>query len=88
MQDCLQEALSDRDQLRFHDNGQEQSHLRRLPESLGFETDREGEVMKAMYSALHKSWIVLNPERHELIIGSGATKGEAEAKATKHATRA
>jgi len=32
--------------------------------------------MKAMYSALHKSWIVLNPERHELIIGSGAIKAK------------
>ena len=40
--------------------------------------------MKAIYSPLHKAWIVQNPDRLELVIGSGSSKHEAEARATRH----
>ena len=39
--------------------------------------------MKAIYSPLHKAWIVQNPDRLELVLGSGNSKGEAEARAAR-----
>lgn len=37
--------------------------------------------MKAVYSKLHKAWIVQRPDRPELILASGHTKEAAETKA-------